>query len=215
MISTQTLIDELRLHLGEDASDLPDNDALQLLERSYVELVDKFPFREKEVTATFPTVAAQRLYGVPSPFEALRLISILNPDSSAHVVLDVMSIVEYENNYVEGTDQEKFPTHYTREGCNIRLWPTPDAIYTLTLKYWSPLTSLSTSQNPTTPPVWHECILYGAVYRGFLRRSDYLRANQMKAMQKTVVDSIVPVEAKEEIDTPMASLQALRPDYDV
>lgn len=214
-IDTSTLISELRLHLGEDDIDLPDNDALLLLNRSYWEIIDKFPFREKEVTATFSTVAAQRLYGVPTPFEALRQVSVLNPDTNDHEVLEVMSILDYENKYSEDTSEQAMPTGYVREGCNIRLYPTPDTVYTLTLKYWSPLTDLSLTQAPTNPQVWHECILFGAVYRGFFRRSDYARGNQAKAHQKSIIDTIVPVEAKEEVDTPMAGLQAMRPDYDV
>ena len=215
IISTQSLIDELRLHLGEDEGDIPDNDALVLLNRSYTEIQDKYPFREKEVTATFPTVEAQRLYGVPAPFEALRQISILNPDTDIHEVLEKMSILDYENNYSEVSTDEAMPTGYVREGCNIRLYPTPDDIYTLTLKYWSPLTDLSLVQSPSVPAVWHEIILFGAVYRGFFRRSDYVRGNQAKMQQKTMIDSIIPIEAKEEIDTPMAALNAMRPTYDV
>lgn len=205
-IDVPTLRDELRDHLGQDEFDLPDDKADLLLNRSYWELIDKFAFREKEVTATFQTVAGTRNYDMPSPFEALRQLSVLDPVSQQHRVLKKMTVLEYENSYNESDDFQDIPARYVREKCFARLYPTPDDTYTITLKYWTTLADLSDSNDPEIPQSWHEIILYGAIYRGFLRIGDLNRANQFKAHQNALINSSIPVEAKEEFDTHTAGL---------
>jgi hypothetical protein len=206
---------ELREHLGVDETELDNTQADLLLNRAYWELLDKFPFREKEVTITFPTVAGTRLYDVPSPFEALRLLSVEDLDDFSHKTLDRMSVLEYEKKYVNQEDSQAKPTHYVREGCAVRLYPTPDDVYTLTMKYWTVLADLSDSNtDPCIPQSWHELILFGGIWRGYLRFGDYQRANNMKAHQVNLINSQVPTESKEEIDSPYAGIEVKMNEYD-
>lgn len=215
-LDIEQMREDLREATGTDEDDMPNEKADRFLNRAYWEILDKYHFREKEVTVTFNTVIGTRLYNMPSPFEALRKLSILNGVTGEHKTLDRTTIDEYENNYDADADARGFPTHYVREGCAVRLIPTPDAIYEITQKYWTVLADLSEANNtPPIPQSWHEIIMLGGVWRAFISFSDYVRANGAKAHQKSLVDSMVPVEAKEEYDSPRAGVSVIIREYDV
>jgi hypothetical protein len=215
MLDLEQMRGSLRRHLGMDISDLPDPDADLLLNRSYWEIIDKFNFREKEVTATFSTEVGISRYNMPEPFEALRQISIPITDNlpKPHKTLERMTAFEYENVFVEGETNRGRPEKYCREGCFARLWPTPDKVYTMTIKYWTTLADLASDNAPAIPQVWHEIIVFGAVWRGQLEIGDYARCNQMKAHQINLINSTSPVEAKEEFDTHTGGVEVLGRDY--
>jgi hypothetical protein len=198
---------ELKEHLG--VSTELDSTALDLLlNRSYWEILDKVNFREQEVTAHFNVAAGVNLYDVPNPFESIKLLSIENPDTGEHQTLDRCSQLFYENNYQNIDTAQGKPTQYLREGGGIRLLPTPDNTYTLTIKYITTLQDLS--DNKTTleiPQSWHEIILLGGVWRGFMRLGDYARCNQVKGHQVNLIAGLTPVEAKEEVDSSHAGLE--------
>jgi len=217
MIETLTLIEDLRQHLGLDEDDLTDEDALLLLNKSYWELLDKFPFREKEVTAAFSTTASINLYAVPSPFEALKSLSIQNPDDDKLSPLVRINQKEYDRKFVNNTDDEDFPTEYYREKNCIKLWPTPDDEYTITIRYWTVLDDLigAVDETPGFPQNWHEILGYGALWRGYLRLGDIVRCERIKNLHAQLINTTVPVESKEEIDSPTAGIEVLLNEYDV
>lgn len=217
MMDTATLIDELREHLGVDDTELSDENAALLLNRSYWQLLDTYPFREKEVTASFSTTAAINLYAVPSPFEALRSLSITNLDSDALIPLERMTQKLYDQTFVDSEDDEDFPQKYYREKNCIKLWPTPDDAYVITIRYWTVLDDLDetdTLDSPGIPQNWHEIILYGALWRGYLRFGDIVRSERVKGTHAGMINSAIPTEAKEERDSPTAGIEVLLNEYD-
>lgn len=208
--------DELRSIVGMDDTDLPDDKTDLFLNRSYWEIIDKFHFREKEVTVTFSTIAGTRLYNMPSPFEALRQLSITDPNTNKHQRIDRETIDTYEAEYDPDEEEQGLPLFYVREGCAVRLRPTPDAEYEITQKYWTTLSDLSdTNTAPNIPQSWHEIILYGAAWRTYISIGDFVRANECKKHQKSLIDSAVPVEAKEEYDSHRSGLAPQIREYDV
>ncbi len=216
MISTQDLLTELRIHLGNLSDDeLSDDEGKLLLNRAYWELLDKFPFREKEVIATFVTVAGQRNYIAPSPFDALRSLSIQDPTSLKWTPLTKDGLYNFEVDKNDSESARAVPVKYLREGNKIRLDPIPDQEYTLTIKYWSTLDDLETNptSNPTIPRSWHEIILYGAVWRGFLRLRDYASSREYKIQAVALVDSLPPIESKEEEDSHTIGVEVLGREY--
>ena len=213
MLDVAQMILALRKPLGMDEDDLPDEEATLLLNRSYWEIIDKFNFREKEVTATFSTEVGISRYNMPQPFEALKQLSIIDPDSRQHTPLERMTAFEYEMLYNEAETERSTPEKYLREGCFARLWPTPDKVYEMVIKYWTTLADLAADNDPAIPQVWHEIILYGGVWRGFIDIGDFARANQIKAHQVSLIDSTSPVEAKEEFDTHTGGVEVIRAPY--
>ena len=202
---------EVMEHLGLDATDLTGpwtTDRIDLLiNESWGEIQNNYPFKEKETTASFTTTAGAFFYQIPSAFEALRLISIEDLNDFSHKPLNRITVHAYESKYVNITTERDKPTMYVREDKGIRLLPTPDNIYNMKLKYDKILSDLSiTNATPDTPQVWHEVIVYGAVWRGFARLGDYARSTASQRIQAMLISKIKPVEAKEERDTHLGGL---------
>ena len=214
MLSLQNIRDGVRKTTGEDESDLPNTDLDILINKAFWEISDKLPFRVKQKTVTFDTLQGAATYDVPSNFDALRSISLLTASSfDAHVVLTQMSHQEYEASYIEDSSAQSQPTKYLREANCIRLWPTPDGIYTVTLKYDAILADLTDTNNyPPLPQVWGEIIEYGASWRRFREFGDYQRLNQNVAIQRSLIASTQSQEAKELKDNKLAGLQVVRED---
>lgn len=216
-MTLQNLRDELRVHLGVDELDLPNAEADLLLNRVWWDVADKNDFREKEKQFIFPTIAGTRDYLVSSvvaigdTFDAIRGLSIVNPNNDSHIPVEPMMESEYEGLFVNSVDREEMPTRYVRFGSTLRLWPTPDQVYSMVLRYWVTLPDLL-SGGPVIPQSWHEIILYGAVKRGYERtNSDLERASYFKQEYTDMLNNAVPVRAKEQKDRRQASVNVYRP----
>lgn len=210
---------ELRTSLGlglDGDNDLPDIDCDLLLNRSYAWLLNAFKFRSKESTVVFPTIEGERNYELPDDFESLRGVSILQSDTGQHTPLNRLTINTYETKYNESVEDRTFPTDYLREGNCIKLWPTPDAIYSITLKYDKLLDDLgNTVVSTSIPKNWDEFILTGATYRGYIRLGDFPRAATLRKLLDVDIIKAQPVEKKEETDSHLSGLQAVIPEYRV
>lgn len=207
-IAIGTLRTELRDHTGDDATTLDDQAADLLLNRSYWEITDKFPLREKETAATFSFEAGIRLYNVPTLFEAVRHIIISDTSDNKHVTLRQMDLEVYHSKYDSDVDARGKPTHYIRSGSQFYVFPTPDKTYNGVIEYWKGLSDLSDFNTvPDMPRVWHEIILYGAVWRRLLELRELVAAREFKNHQIALVNSTSPVQAKEEADTSRAHIE--------
>lgn len=215
MLDLDTMLTELREHLGVDELDLSDTPAILLINRSFAEVTNKLKIRAKEVTATFPTEVGVRLYAVPTAFEALRSLSITTLDTLQHYILKRMTPNHYEDVYNETVDEQAIPTHYVREADCIRLWPTPDDVYTITIKYYKflndlldpTITSLGVQKN------LEEIVLMGAIYRGFVRLGFWDRANAARSHQSSLIDGAKMVEEIEETDNRYSGFEVILPEY--
>lgn len=210
MLSLQNIRDAVRKITGEDSTDLPDPDLDLLINRSFWEVQDKFPFRTKEKTVTFVTVPHSALYAVPANFDAVRSLSIEDTNTFEHSPLAQMDIHVYESSYQNQTYAETVPTNYVRESNYLRLWPTPDAAYTVVLKYNAVLADIvNGSDYPPLPQIWGEIIQFGAAWRRFHELGDYQRMNANIQLQRTTIAGIQPQEAKDKSDNRMAGLQVV------
>jgi hypothetical protein len=215
-IDLTTLRKGVRKPLGieEDDPDLTTDEIDEYLNFSYWELQDKFPFREKEKTVRFDTIAGTRSYDLPKPVDALISLSVLDATDGQFHKLERMATDEYENRYNTNDFRQGIPTHYTREDCFTRLWPTPDAGYTMSLKRLITLEDLGPLMTtPEIPRVWWEIIKYGAVWRAFIDFGDLGRSGNIKQHQVSLINSTVPVQAKEERDSREAGVEVWRPEY--
>jgi len=200
---------ELLDHLGL-TTEFSNDDLDLLLNRSYWELMNKFPFRETEQSATFDTVAGEGFYATPALFEAIRKLSIKQLDATGDKwsTLDRMTAQTHENELNISEDARGTPTHYIREDGGYRLSPIPDTVYTMRVKYWITLADLDgTNLDTTLPPVWDELVLLGGVWRGWLKLKNYPDAREVKNHQVMLINFTVPVEAKEEEDSPYAGVE--------
>lgn len=199
--------------MDTDDPDLTDADIDEYLNRSFWEIQDKFPFREKEKTGTFVTQVGIRNYEMPKPFDSLISLAIVDATTTQHHPLTYASPREYELIYNESDNSEGKPRKYVREDCFARLWPTPDQAYTVVIRRRVILADISESNDTfSIPQVWYEIIVYGAVWRIFIDLGDFQRASAMKAHQVSLVNTIQPTEIKELGDTSTAGLEVIRND---
>lgn len=202
---------------GPDGSDesIYDDAAIDVFANSsYRALLDSYAFREKEVVATLFTTAGVRNYTMPDPHDGLRGIDIMHPTTLQHTPLDAMSVDEYKQRWNESETAWGYPERYVRESCLFRLWPTPNAIYKLHVRYWGILVDLSQdTQTIEIPSVWEEPIIMGAVHRIFMDRGNIPLAQAYVQYQKMLIENIVPIQTKEEEDYHRAGVEVLGREY--
>jgi hypothetical protein len=196
-------------------NDITSDDVVEALNISFWEVQDKFYFREKECTGTFPTIIGDRNYEMPQPFDCLRSLAVVDPVTFQHIPIVKMDITETEKIYTDTDAARGMPRKYLRENCYARLWPTPDKIYTIVIRKLKVLADLAgDADEQPLPQVWTEVIIYGAIWRLFLDIGDIARSNAYRQTQVALMDSIVPVHEKELKDTPYAGLEVAGRDGD-
>lgn len=199
-VDIEDLRDELLKSLGKDIEEMPPEECDVYLNRSYWDLLDKYPFREKENWMEIEFSSGHRLYNVPSPYEAIRNIFVINPNTKQRTPLERKTIRVYEEDYNE--DEVGEPIGYLREGSKIKLVPNPDTDYSGLIHYWAILSDLSDDNpNMPIPRVWRECVLFGAEWRAWHTAGNDARRAIAHKLQENLLNGIVPVESKEEDDS--------------
>lgn len=208
----------LRRACGTDEFDdgFSDDDVDLKLNRSYWELVDRLNFRENEITIPFALVTGSRKYELPSDFNALRGVSVFDTDGQSNP-LDMIDEKVYDklynNNPTDGISNA-LPTKYYREKGFIQFWPTPDNDYDAILHYWKTLADLGdTNTTLPLPESWHEIVLNGGIYRGYIEIGDMKRYGEMKGVVDAAIMMAVPTEAKEQLDSRMIHVEVPGRDY--
>ena len=192
-----------------------DNDKIDLFTNlSYQALLIKYNFREKEITANVNTVAGTRNYTMPDPHDGLRHISIQDPNSLQWIPVNRISVDSYMGKWNESTDARGFPVEYVRESCIFRLWPTPDAVYAMQVRYWGILVDVSEQTTSIEiPNVWWEPIYVGGSMRAAIALGMVEKAEWLSRWQEKLIDDIPSIEEKEEEDTHRGGLQVLGREY--
>lgn len=199
-VDIEDLRRELLKVLGKDEDDLDDDELDVYLNRSYWDLLNKYPFREKEAWMDMTFNSGIRLYNVVSPFEALRNIFVIDPNSKKRTPLERKSIRVYEEEHSE--DDTGMPEIYLREGGKIKISPIPDQTYDGIMHYWTTLEDLSDDNNiMPLPREWREIVLFGAEWRGWHDVGNDARRAIAQKLQMNMLNALVPVESKEEDDS--------------
>ncbi len=215
-LSLEDLQEELLSNLGLLEGDLETAELNRLINRSWWEVQTKLNLRQNEAEGSLTLTDGVREYDasdIDADFEAIRHISILNPDGTTY---DRIKQTDYANLAdVLETDEgmEATPTRYAIWKDQIHFDPTPDQEYTCKILYRAILDDIADTID--APREVHEIILLGATYRGWMKLGNYNRSNFVRANQVELINTYLSTESKDQIDNAYAAARNVRPIYRV
>ena len=198
---------------GIDSTDLSDTDLDEMLNMSFWELEDKYPFEAKETVFTTTLVTDQYEYDLSglSTLDALVSISWIDPNGESRK-LEKMTRGVFDTIFNDATSNSPSgpPESFLREGNVLTVWPPASSDEngkTLRIALKESVATLSGGADTTgLPRNWDELVVYGAIARGHVLNSDYNLAREMRDFQVGITRSTVPTEAKEAEDARWAGL---------
>lgn len=145
--------------------------------RVYAETALQFRFYELEsVDATLVTVASTATVAVTSGTRRV----ILLKDTTNKRVLRFRSL-EWMEEQDDSGDVISQPEYFTRFGTNLILWPIPDDVYTLRMRYRKLPTALSADgDTPVFPTEWHGYLVLKAASKAAFKLGLDERAMTLK-----------------------------------
>lgn len=134
------------------------NDAQFLIARRVNYYVDESAY-------VFSTVAGTSTYPWPADFGRMRNLF----DTTRNIELEYCSIRDIDRSVV----RNGAPTYYADSGQNVVLYPVPDGVYPLEMRYWKlPTTLVSVGDTPNLPADWHWLLRDYALQQAFLADDD-------------------------------------------
>lgn len=184
----------------------------RVINRSFWEVVDKIPLREKQRTERFTVEAGVALYQKFSDLEAIRSVSVEDPTDGKHYPVTRFTREAHEDVFVNSDDMRGRPEYYYREGACIRFYPVPDlSTYTISITHLYELADI-VGDFPLRR-VYYDIVLFGAIWRQFLTLKNTSMAMTYKSLQAEQVKSLEPEERKEEKDARYAGVEVMLPEY--
>jgi hypothetical protein len=187
----------VRDHLDLDPTELPDS----LLDRFIADgfnRIDNYSrvWTFRAVEYTLSTVAGAQAYNVANRATPPRVDSIAKP---LQQVVDVrgprFGLVPRDHRQMRSAfrttnAQQSEPRYFTMFGENVYLWPTPNAVYALTVTgYRLPDDWMASSLAPDLPEEFHELVGWWALNRAYGHQDDPEMANFYRQEFDTEVKS--------------------------
>lgn len=138
----------------------------QWLSDAQRKLVSQTEFRTQEELESYTTSASDNTLELPEDFS--RWIDFFDSDTKGAL----LAVEPDEYDALEASSGR--PRVYTVIGDQITLWPTPDASYGLSLRYWRlPQDMSADGDEPEIPPQYHELLIAYAMHKAYARENDY------------------------------------------
>ena len=135
--------------------------AKQWVNQAQFSIATNYRFFELEVSVTGSTTSSTRTYSLPSD---LRVILSLRDTTNSRKLTQADWRTFDKTSQVTGQ-----PSRYTRFGSSVELDPTPDATYSLSLRYLKRVASMTNdTDEPVLPDEWIEAIILRACWIGAL-----------------------------------------------
>lgn len=130
--------------------------------------------RFEEVDYAISTVASTATYAIPS--DLLRVRSVR--DTTTPRQLSVVDVTDMDS-YVASSGR---PRIYAIDASNLRFYPTPDAVYSMSLRYWkNPATLVNDTDIPGIPADYHDLLATWAKARLYEYEDDVSMAQYFQA----------------------------------
>lgn len=144
--------------------------------------------------------------GLPDNFQ--QAVDLTLTSSGFETILQYLEYTELEERYPDSNDTtlyaETIPRFWTLYGDTIKVFPAPDAAYTVTLRYLGRPTELSSpSQVPDLPSDFEEYYVLAASARVLEDKDNYDQATILFSRAEDLAAKIVPRYARRQTGRPM------------
>lgn len=137
------------------------------------EAVIQSEFRTQETVASYKTVSGEEALALPEDFS--RFIELSKPEVTE--LLRPVSRQEFDV-FTASTGR---PVVYVISSDEIFLYPTPDAVYEISLRYWRlPQDMTKDADLPEIPAQYHDLLVAYAMSKAYARENDYQASNFWK-----------------------------------
>lgn len=175
-MSVTTLIAAVRRRTGLSSSDAfaADTDITELLNEASASVATERDWPWLETSTTLTTANGTASYSVPADWTRTRTLQISGSDPMD----DSRSRQELDGLFPTSTDTGQ-PQFFVITGDAIRLYPTPDGVYTVTHVYYRTETTLDDGADVPLMPAWAQGALVHAAAAMLFRRTNQMeRANE-------------------------------------
>jgi hypothetical protein len=143
--------------------------AMRQLRRAEALVCAQTDFRELQRVFSIATTSGYPAYILPSDYQRSYSASRVASDYS-ETPLVRLEQTQFDELPVEAGQ----PTHYLIFSNTIRVWPTPDGVYNLSLDYYAKPSETATS--PSIPEQYRHILVDWALIRCYARENDYTAA---------------------------------------
>lgn len=194
--AASVLITDVRLELGNPPTTrISDAQVLTRINYSYLEVATRYRHPEMHTTGTaIATVDGTATYALPTRYWYTR--TLRDETNDRRLLYRPLSFI-----HAQDVDTKGQPQYWTRDGANRRLWPTPDAVYSITDAYVAfPAALTSSSPDASTifdTTAWDEIVKWGAIWRCHLTLGENNRMIHTRNIWRTLVNSMPEQETME------------------
>lgn len=162
-MNLQAMIAEVQAHGGtQDPSRITQwiNDAIQ-------QAAARADYYIDEATLDFSTVAGTSTYPQPTDLGTDRSLHFTGTDQTGELTSVGLRTLD------RSVASSGVPRFYALSGSNLQLYPTPDNVYTLELRYWKQPALLANPGDTTTiPDRYDDMLVYHALFRAYAAEDD-------------------------------------------
>lgn len=162
----------LRARVGNPTvAETPNSELDERINESVKDITEKYGFHKGRKVVTFPTVIGQSRYTMPDDCVVVMKLRI----PAENVALRKRDETWASDNE---TLENGMPLNYLRERDWVQLFPPPDDIYTLELKYKASAAAMTLdADEPVFPSTWDQGVLYLARWKYWDVRGDLEKAS--------------------------------------
>jgi hypothetical protein len=177
----------------KDAS-VSNTQILRFINDANREICNRYQWDFMESSANLSTVIGTQNYtlsGIASDLQQVVNLRITSPDTYEGW-LAPMTAEDFDRYNADPTSQANgTPTHYYFWNNSVYLFPVPDQVYTIQVRYIKVPTTLTTADQPDIPEEFQEVVTLGALYRAMQTNDNFDQALVIKNQMDTqVVDML-------------------------
>jgi hypothetical protein len=137
----------------------------QFINDGYMLIARRADYYIDEATDAFSTVQGTSNYAFPADFARARSLF----DTNRNAELLAVSIRDIDRS----STTQGAPSFYAIDGANVHVYPTPDGVYPLELRYWKmPALLVNDTDVPTLPTDWHHLLWVYATWQCYESEDD-------------------------------------------